>query len=145
MTYSHRFAIALVSLIAACTLPLLVLAQEADLRATIRAELLKDPRTAMMSEAELETMIELLAAGAQEEGVSGRDIAWRPPEGAIVAISDAQEPACDGYPKFFCDVQRAFGFDGSNYVIPLGLLITSGLLWFLLHELRIHHRLGFLE
>ncbi|MBV9191270.1 MAG: hypothetical protein JOZ85_12350 [Betaproteobacteria bacterium] len=117
--------------------PQLALAQS-DLKATIRAELLKDPRSAQMSPAQLDAMVELLANGAQKQGITAYDITWRP-NGEKAASLEAN-PECGSMPGFLCTLNKAFGFDGSNVYIPLGLLITSGLLAFLLIELLHHHR-----
>jgi hypothetical protein len=136
----------LVATLCALLMPLALYAEESALSASIRAEIQKDPRSAQMTEAELDALVVLLAQGAQEGGVTQEDIAWRAEraERADVAfVASSQEPVvCDGFPQFFCTVQTAFGFDGSNYIIPVGLLATSGLLWFLLYELRHHHRMG---
>lgn len=145
MSRSAHLTLATISLVVGCALPLAALAQSSSLEATIRAALLKDPRSAEMSAADVDAMVALLAQGASEEGVSSSDIEWRAEEAMptmIVEGESAPAPVCDGFPVFFCTVHDAFGFDGSNFIIPLGLLISSGLLWFLLYELRHRHRTG---
>lgn len=145
MTRSAHFTLAAVALIIGCALPLAVLAQSVSLEASIRAELLKDPRSAEMSAADLDALVAILAREAGAEGISSEDIEWRAEEATptmVVVGETAPASVCDGFPAFFCTVHDAFGFDGSNFIIPLGLLITSGLLWFLLYELRHHHRMG---
>lgn len=122
-------------------------AQESALHATIRAQVLQDPRAATLSEAELEALITALAEGAEEQGMTVEEIEQRPlqPDGPALTSIEPEEimQTCEGMPQFVCTVQSAFGFDGSNTIIPIGLLITSGLLWFLLYELKHHHKMGF--
>jgi hypothetical protein len=122
-------------------LPLSVFAQSNDLRASIRAEVMKDPRTAQMSPAEIDGLVDMLANGAQKQGVTAKDIAWQPRETQTAAAPSGGGSSCLGMPQFFCTVERSFGLDGSNPYIPVGLLATSGLLVFLLYELKHHHKL----
>ncbi|OGG57644.1 hypothetical protein A2765_05895 [Candidatus Kaiserbacteria bacterium RIFCSPHIGHO2_01_FULL_56_24] len=66
--------------IAAFLLPVLLFAQtsagsdtstgDAVLREAIRADLMKDPRSAQMSSAEIDVMVNMLAAQAQEQGTA---------------------------------------------------------------------------
>lgn len=51
-------------------LPVFAFAQSDALRAQIRADLMQDPRTAEMSEAELNALIDALAEEASETGVA---------------------------------------------------------------------------
>lgn len=144
MSRPTHIALATLSIAMGLALPLAALAQSSALEATIRAELLKDPRSVEMSEAELDAMVQLLAQGAAQEGVSSDEISWRPAEATPAMVVEEETSAtCDGFPQFFCTVREALGFDGSNLIIPMGLFVTSGLLWFLLYELRHHHRMGF--
>ena len=145
MSRPAHFTLAIVALAIGLALPLAVLAQSSELEASIRAELLKDPRSAEMSAADLDALVSILAREAGAEGVSSEDIEWRAEKAMpeiVIQGESAPAPVCDGFPAFFCTVHDAFGFDGSNFIIPMGLLITSGLLWFLLYELRHHHRTG---
>lgn len=134
----------LFSLVALLTLPMLAYAQssEAELRAGIRAEILKDPRTASMSEAEIQAMVEVLAAGAEVEGIESSSFVAQSRSFAPTAAEE--EPSCGGMPVFLCHINQTFGFDGSNALMPIALLATSGLLAFLLYELKhyasIHRR-----
>lgn len=120
-------------------LPLFALAQSsADLRATIRQSLLSDPRTHMMTEPELDAMVDLLAAGAEEEGMSASDITWRPQAEDIAHTEE--ESSCTLVPRFLCTLNRAFGFDGSAVLIPILLGITSMvLIVFFGYELERHY------
>jgi len=119
------------------TLPLLAHAQApaSDLSATIRAELLKDPRTASLSSAELDAMVSILASEAQRQGVTASDITWNPAADIVAEVVDA----CGDIPKFSCIFGLAFGFIGPDPTIPYILGVTSmGLVW-LLAEM-IHRR-----
>ncbi len=69
MTLS-RASIALV-LATFLILPILAFAQsDTTLRDAIRADLMKDPRSAQMSSAEIEVMVNMLASQAQEQGTA---------------------------------------------------------------------------
>ena len=56
--------------IVAALFPLLVFAQESDLEAQIRADLMQDSRTAQMSEAELAALVAALANEAEASGAA---------------------------------------------------------------------------
>jgi hypothetical protein len=58
-------------LLALLVLPCIAVAQRDDLRAQIRADLTDDPRTAQMSPAELDALVEALAVRADADGTSG--------------------------------------------------------------------------
>jgi len=121
-------------------LPLLVHAQatSSDLSATIRAELLSDPRTASLSAAQLDAMVQLLSQQAQKQGVTAQDITWRPqPAVASGASVPAQGESCDG--NFTCVMDEAFGFIGPDASIPFFLGMASmGLIWIIAE--MIHRR-----
>jgi hypothetical protein len=51
-------------------LPLIAVAQSDDLRAQIRADLMEDPRTAEMSSAEFEALVDALAGEAEAQGTA---------------------------------------------------------------------------
>lgn len=112
---------------------------DADLRASIRAEILKDPRTASMSEAEITAMIDALTIGVQAEGIESNAFIAQSRSFAPTAAEGV--PSCGGMPEFLCRINQALGFDGTNALIPIVLLATSGLLAFLLYELKHHARI----
>ena len=126
------------SLVLLLIAPLALSAQtDAELEGTIRAAILSDPRTAAMSEAEVNAMVTALSQEAAAQGVTSQDIMWRPqevPEEVIAA-------RCGSMPTFFCALSEAFGFDGSDVTIPIGLGVTSALLLFLIGSL-LHHQYG---
>ncbi len=122
---------ALLVAVLALLLPHAVRAQAAssDLQATIRAELLSDPRTASLSQAQLDAMVSLLAQEAQKKGITASDITWRPQPS--VAPGPAVPPeSCAG--NFTCVMDEAFGFIGPDATIPFFLGMASmGLIWIL--------------
>ena len=105
-----------------------------DLRATIRAAILSDPRTAEMSEAEIDAMVGALAEEASVQGVGSSDIMWRPIEYGVPVSADR----CGSLPEFFCTVNEAFGFDGSDFTIPIGLGVSAAFLLFVIGSLLLH-------
>lgn len=110
-------------------------AAETDLHASIRAALMEDPQTAQMSEAQLDSMVAALASQAAKQGVTSEDIRWAPGQ-----VSESAANECGSMPRVFCMLNNAFGFDGSDMKIPIGLGITSGLLIILLGiALERHH------
>lgn len=111
--------------------------ENADLEVTIRAALLTDPRTAQMSEEEIDEMVAALAEGAQEQGITPHDITWRPQP----PITTEGEDAPCMMPAFFCTLGAAFGLDGSDVTMPIVLGIVSGILLFVIGAL-LHHRYG---
>lgn len=60
-----------VPILIALLLPFLVFAQQDDaLRTAIRADIMKDPRSAQMSSTEIDVMVNMLASQAQEQGTA---------------------------------------------------------------------------
>ena len=109
--------------------------EESTLRSTIRAALIADPRTAALTDTELEQMVSALEGEAEAQGFTPEDIVWRPYTGEV-----GFESACGDLPYFLCALNQAFGFDGSDLAIPFGLGVSSALLLFLIGMLLL--RLG---
>ncbi len=133
--------IVLVSLFA--LLPLTIHAQatsSSELSATIRAQLLSDPRSATLSQAQLDAMVDLLSEEAQKQGLSAQDIMWHPnpPAGGWANTTNPSgEMSCDG--SFTCIVDEAFGFVCPDTSIPFFLGMSSmGLIWILAEMLHRH-------
>ncbi len=126
--------------IALAFVPLVSYAQSPDdLGAIIRAQLLSDPRTSVLSEAQLSAMVDLLTQKAEEQGLTVADITWQPQTFADTAAPTAQEAyaLCDG--DFTCIMAEAFGFIGPDTVIPFTLgAAAMGLVWILAE--MIHRR-----
>jgi hypothetical protein len=57
-------------LVGALVFPVLLFAQEDALRAQIRADIMQDPRSSQMSQAEQDALVEQLAAQAEADGTS---------------------------------------------------------------------------
>ena len=73
----------LIAALALCSLALTYAAHaqassDSELRETVRAAILADPRSAQMSEADVDSMVAALAGEAEAQGVTSEDIAWRP-------------------------------------------------------------------
>lgn len=66
MALARRCALLLVI----AMLPLLAFAQEDQLRAAIRADIMSDPRSSEMAPAEIDAMVDALATQAEEQGVA---------------------------------------------------------------------------
>lgn len=112
-----------------------------ELSATIRAQLLSDPRTSTLSEAQLNAMVDLLSQEAQKQGLTAKDVVWRPNPPAIGDGTTSATPSslfsCDG--SFTCLVDEAFGFVGPDTSIPFLLGMSSmGLIWILAEMLHRH-------
>lgn len=123
-------------------LPLAVHAQASstELRETVRAALLSDPRTASMTDAQLDAMVNVLTAQAQRQGVTAHDILWRPqPAENAGETGAASLDQCSSL-SFFCMFNRAFGFSGNSTVIPLMLGGTSAVLLLLTGMMIEHYR-----
>ena len=125
------------------SVPFFVSAQNAssDLRATIRAELLSDPRTSSLSEAQIDALVGLLADEAEKQGITSQDIQWRPEssERFVATESAAPQEAAECGGGFLCTMSEAFGFVGADATIPFTLGAASmGLVWILAE--MIHRR-----
>ena len=125
------------------SVPFFVSAQNAssDLRATIRAELLSDPRTSSLSEAQIDALVGLLADEAEKQGITSQDIQWRPEssERFVATESAAPQEAAECGGGFLCTMSEAFGFVGADTTIPFTLGAASMALVWLLAEM-IHRR-----
>lgn len=110
-------------------------AGEDELNATIRAAIMGDSRSSEMTEAEIETMVLLLASEAQKQGVTSADITWRPGDNAETKAAGA----CGTMPEWMCRLTEAFGFSGSDLVIPIGLGASAAFLLFVLGMMLHRH------
>ena len=139
-TTSLSFLFAVCAILA--VLPFLAHAQNtsSDLRATISAELLSDPRTSSLSQAQIDALVSLLAQEAEKQGITSQDIQWRPQSTERFIATDSaapQAPECAG--GFLCTMSEAFGFVGADTTIPFTLGAASmGLVWILAE--MIHRR-----
>ena len=128
----HSFKIATICTAAVLTVPFMLSAQSTGLQRAIRAEIMKDPRSADIPQAQIDAMVSVLAQTASAQGVNEADITWKP-----VSVRGTPEDAQCG---FLCTVNRIFGFGGDDFTIPIGLGITSALLiLFISMMLHRHH------
>jgi hypothetical protein len=114
---------------------------DASLSDTIREAIMKDPRSAGISEAELDLLVNALTTQAENQGVTVADIVERPVTtfgSDAVGVNGAN--ICPGTP-FFCTMTEALGFGVGDNTIPI-ILWTSGiaLLLILGIMIEIHHR-----
>jgi hypothetical protein len=132
---SSSFSI--LAIVVALCLPLLVHAQSAaqsDLSATIRAELLSDPRTQSLTSTQLDAMVNLLTQKAAEQGLTAKDIMWHPANSFGTSTVDdmtaSAQQSSDCVSGFTCVFDEAFGFVGPDNTIPFVLGAASmGLVW----------------
>ncbi len=113
-------------------------ANDESLEATIRAAVLSDPRSQDMTPAEIDAMVAALSRQAQSVGMTSDDIIWRPAPTDGEATGTATTQACDG---FLCSLNHAFGFDGSDYTIPIWLGACALMLIFLIGGVMEYHHL----
>ena len=135
--------IALAILFTLSSLPQIGYAQTgSDLRSTIRAELLSDPRTSGLSRAQLDAMVDVLTEEAERRGLSAQDLQWHPTlSDSFTATSGATPDACGGTPSFLCAFGTAFGFLGDDVTIPFWLEISSMALIWLIASMIEHRRM----
>ena len=143
MSRTHSLLPLFILLALLVSVPFFVSAQNAssDLRATIRAELLSDPRTSSLSEAQIDALVGLLADEAEKQGITSQDIQWRPEssERFVATESAAPQEAAECGGGFLCTMSEAFGFVGADTTIPFTLGAASMALVWLLAEM-IHRR-----
>jgi hypothetical protein len=123
----QRTLIAL-SLAAALALPVFAHAQAApdsQLRSTIYAQIMADPRTKTMTQAQIYSMVNALTLQAEQQGLTASQINYRPqvPGSNAGAYGSTLTPCTD----VSCSVSRAFGLDGSLPLIPIALFVLAAL------------------
>ncbi|MEK7068975.1 MAG: hypothetical protein AAB947_01175 [Patescibacteria group bacterium] len=134
MKLSTCFVPVIALLILALVTPVIIHAQiEDDRSATIRSAILADPRAEGLSDEDIESMVAVITEEAVVQGITSEDIVWRPQED-VETIS----PLCGKLPVLFCMLNQAFGFDGSDLTIPIGLGTSSALLLFLIGSILLH-------
>lgn len=125
--------------------PVVVSAQVAqdDLRNAIQASVLSDPRAQTIPPEQLKELVDALAVQAQEQNMTASDILWRPQQTGLVeevSVKPVEVGCAQGWQGYLCQFNKAFGFVGGNYEVPLFLLVVSGLLIAVVWELIVHHR-----
>jgi hypothetical protein len=83
-------------------------------------------------------LVDALSQKAQAENLEPADIVWQP---GVFSEATGEEaaPACDSLIPLACVFTEAFGFQGEAVVIPLYLLVVSGLLILLIRRVHKHH------
>lgn len=102
--------------------------EDTALRDTIRAAILSDPRSQSMTPEEIESMTVALARQAESVGMTADDILWRP----VTEEAGSQQQGAETCDGILCALNHAFGFDGSNYTIPIWLGAISLMLIFII-------------
>lgn len=110
------------------------------LRAAIWTSLLSDPRSANIPPAQMQLLVDQLAQKAEAQNMSVQDILWRPAANQEAAAVVATLGCEQGVVGYICSFNQAFGFSGTNYTVPLALLVTSGLLIVIIWEMIVHRR-----
>jgi hypothetical protein len=125
-------------------LPAAAFGQAADvsLRDAIQASVMNDPRVSEIPPAQLTALIDALYAEAQAQSMSASDILWQPQNAAVGEVFSGTGAAecASGWEGYLCQFEHTFGFAGSNYELPIIVLVVSGLLILVLWELIAHHR-----
>ena len=147
-TFSIHKIIATATIVIALIFPLAVNAQQNaqiaqdELHAAIWASLLADPRTANIPPEQMQALVDALAVKAVAQNMTAEDITKGSTMGSTTATPvAAQHVVCQkGIMGYLCAFNQAFGFAGDTYIVPLMLLVTSGLLIVVIWEMIIHHR-----
>jgi hypothetical protein len=100
-------------------------ATDTQLRATIQTEVMADPRSQTISQAQLSALVDSLTAQAEAQGLTSSDLTYRP---SASAGSEIQAPTSFSQcSTFSCTVSRAFGLDGSIPIIPIAFFVAAAL------------------
>ncbi len=121
--------------------PFFARAQTDDLQTSVRAALLRDPRTASLTASQVDAMVQLIAGEATERGITARDIEWRPRQEPSFVATDGGT-SCGNIPRVLCMLNTAFGFSGSDPTIAVGLGVTSGVLVLVIGAILGRRRFG---
>jgi hypothetical protein len=118
--------LAMPMLLHAQTSPADATSSDATLRATIENEIMADPRSQSMTSAQISAMVDALTQQAQKQGVTAQDLTYRPtiPGSTNANTAETNAALCQ---NFSCALSNAFGLDGSDPIIPLGLFIAAAL------------------
>jgi len=111
--------------------PTFSFAQESSLSGTIRAALLADPRSQGLSAEQLNGLVESLTTEAENEGITAKDIVWRP-EAPEPEVAQETTQTCGNLPTFLCMLNESLGFSSGNLAIPILLFLASAALLFVL-------------
>lgn len=106
------------------SLPLSASAQS-DLRESIDLAVRSDVHSASLSESEINILVDALMVEAVKQDLTAEDLSWRPVPPEVLQ---------DGYAQcgLLCGIARAFGLDGSDYLLPIWLGVSALMLMFLI-------------
>ena len=90
-----------------------------QLRATITAEIMADPRSKDLSQAQIYSLVNALSAQAQKQNLTTSQLTYRP---GITPGSALAFGACN---DISCSLSDAFGLDGSLPIIPIALFVMA--------------------
>ena len=102
-------------------------ASEGELRASIQAALLSDPRTDTLTPDQLDALVTALLEDSQAKHLKPMDVTYTPRVVTNFGVTELSNQA-GSCPLFSCAFARSFGLDGSDdFASPLLLLVSSGL------------------
>jgi hypothetical protein len=134
------YMLPLLALMVGLIMPTLIFAQgqavvQGELQAAIWTSLLEDPRTANIPPADMQALVDSLAAEAQAQNITAADILQKSSlDGSSVVVPSA---LCteEGIMGYLCKFNQAIGFSGGSYEVPLILLVVSGILILVVWEM----------
>ena len=94
-----------------------------ELRATIKAGIMADPRSQGLSQEQVQAMVNALSAEAIRQGITAQQLTERP----VVPDATAVANECLGTPSYLCSINKALGFAGKDHTIPVALFIVAAL------------------
>jgi hypothetical protein len=96
-----------------------------QLRATILAQIMADPRSKTMTQAQIYSTVNALTEQAEAQGLTASQITYRPTApGAPTAASTFGFGNCT---DVSCALGNAFGLNGSVPIIPIALFVLAAL------------------
>ncbi|MDR3570905.1 MAG: hypothetical protein P4L81_01760 [Candidatus Pacebacteria bacterium] len=90
-----------------------------QLRATIKTEIMADPRSQTMSSAQINALVNALTTQAQKQGLTTAQLTYRP------EVQSAPSTGVTQCSDLSCSLAQAFGLDGSLPIIPVALIVLA--------------------
>jgi hypothetical protein len=94
-----------------------------QLRATITAEVMADPRSKDMTQAQIYAVVNALTIQAENQGLTSSQLTYRP-EAPAQPSTTTSLFSCT---NISCAFATAFGLDGSVPIIPIALFVVAAL------------------
>ncbi|HTR18623.1 MAG TPA: hypothetical protein VMH91_01420 [Candidatus Paceibacterota bacterium] len=132
-TFAFPLALAVAIVSASAAFAYAQTTTDAQLRATIQAEVTADPRSQTMSQAQIQALVDSLTAQAQAQGLTASQLTYRAPTQTPETSLPAPSSQCT---TFSCSLARAFGLDGSVPIIPIALFVAAALFILLFSIMR---------